>query len=100
MTRSATSLMRPTSATLDPPYFWTTTDIAGLQKVEIAGREGRRRLPLLTSFYLSFLQFCNSAMRQGGYPKLATTGAWSLVPIAVLTAHSVARAASAALANT
>src|SRR5436305_3006529 len=29
MTRSATSLSFATSATEDPPYFWTTTDIAG-----------------------------------------------------------------------
>src|SRR5581483_2736371 len=28
MTRSATCRMRETSATLEPPYFWTTTDMA------------------------------------------------------------------------
>src|SRR3954469_2397028 len=62
MTRSATSLMRSTSATLEPPYFWTTIDIAGLQEVELQQRKVAAFL--LTSFYPSFLQFCKSPLLQ------------------------------------
>jgi hypothetical protein len=54
MTRSATCLMRPTSATLEPPYFWTTIDIAELQEVKL----DRFLLPFLAAI----LQSRHSAM--------------------------------------
>src|SRR5205807_5832380 len=79
ITRSATCLMRATSATLDPPYFCTTIDIAGLQEAKL--QEGKDARPAI-------------------YSNVATTGAWSLVPTSILTGQPDACAASASLAMT
>ena len=53
ITRSATCLMRATSATLDPPYFWTTMDTT--RRCHETRENTKHTKPNRSVFFVSFV---------------------------------------------
>ena len=82
---------------------WQTYRMAGLQDGRITGWQdgGKDGSTGAVSNFCTFT-FCHPAILPSCnvYEKVATTGAWSLVPTSFCTVHAVALAASVVLAST